>query len=84
MDKTKPTPVYDVKAGNIRLAVWENFTDGKPWYNCTVSRRYKDGDDWKDANTYTGIGDLAAVKQAVALAIQWIADREKQFAATAE
>jgi hypothetical protein len=80
MDKLKPSPVYDVRAGSIRLAVWENFTDGKPWYNCTVSRRYRDGEEWKDANSFTGVADLAVVKQAVSLAIQWIADRERDLA----
>lgn len=75
----KNRPVYEKRLGHVRVAVWENLADGKPWYNVSLTRRYKEGEEWKDATTFNGLSDLAVVKDAVALAQSWIARREDTF-----
>ncbi|GAG75691.1 unnamed protein product [marine sediment metagenome] len=66
---------------HIRVSVWENSGDnGNRWFNTTITRRYKDGDDWKDTSTYSGLADLALVAEATRLAREFIADVELQQA----
>ncbi len=70
-------PAYEKRLGSVRLAIWENSSNGKPWFNVAITRRYKDGDDWKDATTFNGLGDLALVSEAVNMAKTWVAEREQ-------
>jgi hypothetical protein len=76
MATEKSKPVYDKRLGNIRLAIWENNTNGKTWFNVAVTRRYREGEEWKDATSFSGLADLAVVQQAVSLAMDWIVVRE--------
>lgn len=82
MEKNKP--VYDKRLGNIRLAIWENGSGDKKWFSASVTRRYKDGDEWKDATSFAGLADLAIVQQAITLAVDWIARREDERAILTE
>ena len=82
MEKQKPG--FEKRLGNIRVAVWQNLAtpkesaEGKTWFNVSLTRRYfdKTSEEWKDAHTFTGLADLAVVKEAVTLAMAWIARRE--------
>jgi len=71
-------PVFEKRLGSIRVAVWENTTDGKRWHNSSITRRYKQGDEWKETPTFNGVGDLALVGECVELAKAWIARREEE------
>jgi hypothetical protein len=75
----KNRPCFEKRVGNIRVAVWENMNDSngtaKRWHNVSIMRRYKDGNDWKEAPTLNGLGDLAQAALAVQLAEEWIAQR---------
>lgn len=74
-DRSKPA--FDRRLGAVRIAIWENDSDdGTPWWNVSLVRRYKDGDDWKETGTFNGLADLALVKEAVNLAAAWITARE--------
>jgi hypothetical protein len=74
----KNRPVFAKNFGFIRLAIWRNVNDGVTWHNVAITRRYKDGTNWKEAPTFNGLGDLAQVAAAVALAQDWIAKREEE------
>jgi hypothetical protein len=74
----KNRPVFTKNLGFIRLAIWENINDGAKWHNVAITRRYKDGTTWKEAPTFNGLGDLAQVAAAVALAQDWIKRREEE------
>ena len=76
MEKNKPC--YEKRIGNIRVAIWENTTEGKVWHNVAITRRYKDGTEWKEASTYNGLGDLAQVGMAVWLAQEWFRHRHDE------
>lgn len=73
--KSKPAdknrPVHEVRLGRIKAAIWENDTQNGTRHNVTVSRLYKDGDAWKDSNSF-GRDDLPLVAKVADLAHTWI------------
>ena len=76
--KTNGTPpVFERRLGSIRVAVFENSSESGPWWTASLVRRYKDkdGDEWRDANTFNGLQDLAVVQEVVGLAQQFIRER---------
>ena len=69
---SKPSPpVREVRIGRVRAAIWENETQNGTRHNVTLSRLYKDGDDWKDSTSF-GRDDLPLVAKVVDLAHTWI------------
>lgn len=68
---TKARPVHEVRLGRIRAAIWENETQNGTRHNVTVSRLYKDGDDWKDSASF-GRDDLPLVGKVCDQAHSWI------------
>lgn len=68
---SKARPVHEVRMGRIKAAIWENETDNGTRHNVTISRIYKDGDQWKDSNAF-GRDDLPLVAKVVDQAHSWI------------
>jgi len=77
--KKNTSPIWQKRLGPIRVAVFENTTnDGdKVWHTCSCVRRYKDGDEWKDSTTLSGLGDIALAKTGLELAMEFIARIEQ-------
>ena len=81
----KQRPCYEKRVGNIRVAIWENVSEGtangnaapRRWHNVALTRRYKVGTEWKEAPTLNGLGDIAQASLALRLAEQWIAQRQE-------
>lgn len=73
---TKNKPVYEKRIGSVRLAIWENENDKKTWFNISVVRRFKEGEEWKETSTFNGLSDLTHLAKAVELGIAWIERRE--------
>lgn len=69
--EAKNRPVHEIRFGRIRAAIWQNETDSGTFYNVTISRLYKDGDDWKDSTSY-GRDDLPLVAKVCDQAHTWI------------
>ena len=69
--QTKARPVHEVRLGRIRAAIWENETQNGTRHNVTLSRLYKDGDEWKDSTSF-GRDDLPLVAKVADLAHSWI------------
>jgi hypothetical protein len=79
MKKEKTQPAYETRLNHIRLTVWENTTnDGKRWFNSSVTRRYQEGNDWKDSTTFNGLADLVLVAEAIRLAQEFIRRAEQE------
>ena len=75
----KKRPTHEVKLGKIRAAIWANEKEKHNlWFNVTVSRLYKEGDDWKDTSSF-GRDDLPVVSKAIDMAYGWILRRERQL-----
>ena len=66
----KQKPVHEIRLGRIKATIWENETENGPRYNVTVSRLYKDGDEWKQSSSF-GRDDLPLVAKVVDLAHTW-------------
>lgn len=72
-------PAFEARLNQIRVSVWENNGDnGSRWFNTTITRRYKDGDEFKEATSFGGLGDLSLVIEAARLARNFIAGEELQ------
>ncbi len=68
---SKNRPVHEIRLGRIKAAIWENGTDNGTRHNVTVSRLYKEGDQWKDSTSF-GRDDLPLLEKVVDQAHTWI------------
>ena len=57
-------PVHSIRYGLIQIAVWKNESANGPFYTATMSRRYKDGEEWRDASSYSE-SDLPTLAKAI-------------------
>ena len=71
MSITKQQPVYEVRLGAVKATIWENETSAGVRRNVTVSRLYKEGDEWKQTESF-GRDDLPLLAKVVDLAHSWI------------
>ena len=54
----KNKPVHEIRMGPVKLLVWENEPSKGIRHNVTVSRLYKDGEEWKETRCdecHTGV-----------------------------
>lgn len=71
-------PIHEIKLGRIRATIWANRSNRQmPWYSVTVSRLYRDGDQWKETASF-GRDDLPLVSKAAELAYGWIWNQTSQ------
>jgi len=57
----KAAPVHSEKVGGIKVSTWENKSkEGASFYTVSIQRSYKDGNDWKNTDSYR-INDLPKV-----------------------
>ena len=64
-------PVHEIRMGRIRAAIWENETQNGTLYNVTLSRLYRDDDQWKDSSSF-GRDDLPLVAKVADQVHTWI------------
>lgn len=69
--KPKVRPVHEVRLGRIKAAIWENETQNGTRHNVTVTRIYKDGEQWKDSTSF-GRDYLPLVAKVADQAHSWI------------
>ena len=65
-------PVHSVRHRNIKAAIWKNQTERGPMYNVTLTRSYRDGEEWRDSTSF-GFDDLMTLAKALFDAHTWIA-----------
>ena len=70
-------PVHEVRLGRIKAAIWENDTQNGTLHNVTLSRLYKDGDQWKDSSSF-GRDDLPLVAKVADLCHTWIFQQKRE------
>ncbi len=73
MAKAKQQPVHEIRMGSIKAAIWENQTTAGTRHNVTVCRIYKDGDEWKQTESF-GRDDLPLLTKILDRAHSWIFD----------
>ena len=67
----KQKPAHEIRLGRVKATIWANETENGTRHNVTVSRIYKDGEDWKQTASF-GRDDLPLVAKVVDLAHLWI------------
>lgn len=72
----KDKPVHEVRFGAIKAAIWKNSTENGARYNTTFSRLYKDGDEWKNTDSF-GRDDLLILAKVADQAHTWIHETEQ-------
>ncbi len=70
-ENSKQRPAHEIRLGRIKATIWANQNDNGTWYNVTLSRSYKDGDEWKSSPSF-GRDELLTVAKAADLANTWI------------
>ena len=70
-ESAKQKPAHEVRLGRIKATIWANQNDNGTWYNVTLSRSYKDGDEWKSSTSF-GRDELLTVAKVADLANSWI------------
>jgi hypothetical protein len=68
---TKNKPVHDIRLGAIKAAIWANQTPKGTRYSVTLTRLYKDGEQWKRSESF-GRDDLPLIEKVVNQAYLWI------------
>jgi hypothetical protein len=66
-------PVHEIRMGTIKACIWGNETQNGTRHNVTLSRLYKDGDDWKESSSF-GRDDLPLAQVVLGRAYEWIFD----------
>jgi hypothetical protein len=56
-------PVDKVRIGSVNASIWRNSGEKGDFYSVTFEHSYKDGQEWKTANSY-GQGDLLELVKA--------------------
>ena len=69
--EAKAKPVHEIRLGRIKAAIWANDTDNGTRHNVTITRLYKDGDEWKTSSSF-GREELPLVAKVADLAHTWI------------
>lgn len=57
-------PFHEVRHRNIRATVWKNDTAKGSMYNVTVSRSYREGEEWRNSQSF-GFDDLMNLAKAL-------------------
>jgi len=79
---TKNKPVHDVRLGAIKAAIWAKGPElGGPEKN-TLTRLYKDGEQWKRSESF-GRDDLPFIEKVADEAFRWICANAKSASETA-
>ncbi len=69
--QTAKRPVHEVRLGRIKATIWENDTRDGIRHNVSLSRIYKDGNQWKDSASF-GRDDLPLVMKVADMAHTWV------------
>lgn len=75
-------PVTEVRYGAVKAAVWRNETEAGPRYSVSFSRLYRDGEQWKNADSF-GRDDLLLLAKVADTVHTWIYEQGREVPAAA-
>jgi hypothetical protein len=64
-------PAFEARLGRIKAVAWRNLGESGPWFSVVFSRLYKDGDEWKQSESF-GRDDLPLVMKLADMVHTWI------------
>ena len=74
--KTRSQPVHKIRHGAVSASIWQQDTVKGPMFNVTFQRAYRDGEAWKNLDSF-GRKDLLVVSLIAARAFEWIATQPR-------
>ena len=77
----KQKPIHEVRLGAIKAAVWRNETENGVRFNATLTRLYKDGEQWKSTDSF-GRDDLLLLAKVADETHSWICAQAQEQPAT--
>lgn len=69
-------PVHEVRFGLIKASIWHNLTRAGERYNVTLTRLFRNGDQWKES-THFGRDDLLVAAKVLDHAHSWIFQQDR-------
>lgn len=72
--KEKVKPVHEIRLGRIKAAIWENETQNGTMHNVTLSRLYKNGNQWRDSSSF-GRDDLPLLSKVADMVHTWLFEK---------
>ncbi len=78
--QTAKRPVHEIRLGRVKAAIWENDTKEGMRHNISLSRIYKDGNQWKDSTSF-GRDDLPLLIKVADMAHTWVYENAATTAA---
>lgn len=78
----RPHPVHEVRLGAVKAAIWRNEMESGVRYNVTVSRIYRDGEQWRTTESF-GRDDLLVLAKVADTAHTWIFGQTQEEARAA-
>lgn len=57
-------PIQSFRIGSVRAAVWAKQGENGTFHSVTITRTYKDGETYKDTNSYSHLELLAVARVA--------------------
>ena len=73
-DKAKPA--HKIRHRALTVTIWKNDSDKGSFYTVTPSRSYKQGDLWKESDSFAE-DDLLALAKLIDQAHSWIMSAEQ-------
>jgi len=73
-------PIHSIRFGAVKAAIWENTTGENTRHNVTFNRSYKDGNDWKNTDSF-GRDDLLLIAKLADQAHSWICEQAQSKSA---
>jgi hypothetical protein len=69
-------PAHKIRSGALEVTIWKNDGDKGAWYSVTPRRSYKQGEKWKETDSF-GFDDLLVLAKLLDLAHTWILERQQ-------
>jgi hypothetical protein len=69
-------PAHKIRNRALSVTIWKNESEKGPWYSVTPSRIYKQGDQWKESDSF-GVDDLLPLAKLLDQAHTWIVNAEQ-------
>jgi len=76
-NKPSSKPIHKIRDGTIEVSIWKNEGEKGPWYSVSPRRSYKQGEEWKESDSY-GQDDLLPLAKLLDLAHTWILTQQQQ------
>lgn len=68
-------PEHKIRHGAVSASIWRQETDKGSIFNVTFQRSYKEGNDWKNSNSF-GKQNLLVIGLIAARAFEWIGSQQ--------